>query len=150
MKGRPSWLSAFRGIAPLALAASLSLASPARAGENGEPPPAEAQEFDLERATSSFRSFATSWMAQLVRDADGQRNRFLSSKPRERLTYRRYTDSFETHLRETGRAGTPYVGILTYVEHVYSCTGEKLSSCRLLDSAAIEELFPFTNGGWRY
>lgn len=108
----------------------LMLQSPAFAGE-------------AEDAEAAFQKFATSWVADMERQAK-----------KDRSGARRYTSyeaaAVETKLKPTGNAAAPFVGTLTYVEHVYECQSAQQKSCEKVGSAPVTEIFPFQGGRWRY
>ena len=105
-----------------------------------------------EDAESSFRSFASSWMTKVQRHESAERSKPTvepgASTPM--VTYRGYGDDFSIELRPTGHASAPYVGLLRYEEHVYSCRSAKAENCSVASTIPVTEIFRFQNGSWNY
>jgi hypothetical protein len=59
-------------------------------------------------------------------------------------------DSFETEIRPTGRPSAPYVGVLHYTEHTYTCADALGNDCRVTSSLPVTEIFRFRDGRWGY
>jgi hypothetical protein len=111
--------------------------------------PADAGAAGAER---SFDGFAREWIARAV--ARGQR---ASDAPRARsgaagmaFTYRAVDEDFETELKPTGRPSVPWVGVLHYTEHTYTCADALGSDCRVTSSLPVTEIFRFRDGRWGY
>lgn len=126
----------------LVLLAAAANASPAMIASSGGGDPAE----------RSFASFAEAWISKAV--ARGERD---SDAPRARtgsagliFTYQAVGESFETELRPTGRPSAPYVGVLRYTEHTYTCADVEGSDCRVTSSLPVTEVFRFRGGRWGY
>ena len=66
------------------------------------------------------------------------------------FTYRAVDDTFETELRPTGRPTSPYVGVLRYTEHTYTCNDVHASRCRVTSSLPMTEVFRYRGGRWTY
>ena len=133
--------SLVRGIACAALAALLQAPGiPALAGALPS----------VEAATSSFEQFAAQRIGKLQARAERARERATlqpgSSKPV--ATYRASTEPFETELRRTGSPASPYVGVLRYTQHVYSCEDLSATRCRVASSIPITEIFRYRDGEW--
>ena len=104
------------------------------------------------RVRSTFDRFATAWMEKVQRLEDQQRQnptvRPGAAKPL--VTYRGYGDDFSTELRPTGHPSAPYVGILRYSEHLYSCASVEATNCTVASTIPVTEIFRFENGRWVY
>lgn len=104
------------------------------------------------RAEASFHRFVEGWM-QKVRALEQQHRERPTVKggaTRPLVTYRGYGDEYSVELRPTGHARTPYVGLLRYTEHVYSCETVDAESCRIASSVPVTEIFRYRNGRWSY
>ena len=86
---------------------------------------------------ASFQSFARKWL---------ETRRGWSAPG----TRREIADDFETELRATGDAQSPYVGTLRYCELELSCPEAAPARCTPAKRSAITELFRFEAGEWRY
>jgi hypothetical protein len=106
-----------------------------------------AAEPSSESAERSFKQFAASWMKQIGRDGERPRD---AASGLVRTIVRRVSSDFTTQLRATGKTAAPYVGILSYTEHVYSCSGPAEADCEILESSPVTELFPLQGGEWKY
>lgn len=103
-------------------------------------------------ANTSFASFAEDWMGRA--QARGTRD---SKAPRAHpgaagliFTYRAVDEQFETELRETGRPTSPYVGVLYYTEHTFTCQDVMGGGCRVTSSLPVTEVFRYRDGRWSY
>lgn len=104
------------------------------------------------RAESSFSSFAEQWIGRAV--ARGARD---SKAPRAHsrsaglvFTYRSVDEQFVTELRPTGRPSSPYVGVLYYTEHVFTCNDVRGAGCTVTSSLPVTEVFRYRDGRWSY
>ena len=104
------------------------------------------------RAEASFHRFVEGWM---------QKVRALEQKHRSNptikqgasepvVTYRGYGEGYSVELRPTGNARAPYVGLLRYTEHVYSCRDMDVDSCTVASTVPVTEIFRYQNGRWNY
>ena len=121
-------------------------------GTPGLADPAAIPDAAPEDAESSFRSFASSWMTKVQRHESAERRK-PSVEPgasTPMVTYRGYGDDFSIELRPTGHASAPYVGLLRYEEHVYSCRSAKAENCSVASTTPVTEIFRFQNGRWSY
>lgn len=103
--------------------------------------PAMAGEADVPRA--SFKKFATTWVADLERQAEAKRSgntRFVAYDP----------SGVEISLQPTGNAAAPYVGTLTYTQDVFQCKSARQANCEKVESSPVTEIFPYQGGAWRY
>ncbi|MGH0028660.1 MAG: hypothetical protein ACQGVC_02630 [Myxococcota bacterium] len=123
-------------------AAVAAQGSPAMIARTGAPDQAEA----------AFQRFAEGWISKAV--ARGER---ASDAPRARegsagmvFTYQAVDQAFETELRPTGRPASPYVGVLRYTEHTYTCADVQGSDCKVTSSLPVTEVFRFRDGRWGY
>jgi len=104
------------------------------------------------RAEASFHRFVEEWMQKV--HALELRHRgsptVKSGATRPLVTYRVYGDEYSVELRPTGHARAPYVGLLHYTEHVYSCETTEAESCHVASSVPVTEIFRYQNGRWSY
>ena len=104
------------------------------------------------RAEASFHRFADEWM-QKVRALELEHRSNPTVKDaatRPLVTYRGYGEDYSTELRPTGHPRAPYVGLLRYTEHVYSCETMEAESCRIASTVPVTEIFRYQNGRWSY
>jgi len=107
-------------------------------------------------AGQALETFVRDWIGEMNREANKQRTggRFLVPAPTsdepEIFTYTEYSKDYDVEMKETGSAAAPYVGILKYIEHTYTCRGPARTDCELVESSPITEIFPFKNGRWQY
>jgi hypothetical protein len=115
-------------------------------------PPASFTPGEQERATRSFEKFADSWMAKVQRiEEHDRKNPTIRPGAGEPLvTYRGYGDDYTIELRLTGIPEAPYVGLLRYIELLYSCTNATASDCAIASSVPVTEIFRFQGGRWVY
>jgi hypothetical protein len=140
-------LDPIRACCLIGAACALFAARPALA----EPPAAIRATPDHDvRAT--FERFAATWMEKVHRlEEDQRRNPTVRPGPDHPLvTYRGYGDDFRVELRPTGHPSAPYVGILRYDEHLYSCSDTAASSCTVASTVPVTEIFRFEGGRWVY
>ena len=106
----------------------------------------------LAKAKSSFDRHARSWMAGLEKnEAENRRTAPVYSVAAEPvIRFDGYSDDFETQVKPTGHAGAPFVGILRYKEHLYTCLRDEASRCTVSRSVPVSEIFSFKNGRWTY
>jgi len=123
--------------------ALLGLAAPSLAG-----PPAAIPDAGSERAGRAFDSFAEEWMQKMAR-AESQ-NRTRPTRSGGQYTYRGYESDFRTELKPTGSPANPYVGVLRYREHLFSCSDAGATSCSISATTPVTEIFRFQNGRWVY
>jgi hypothetical protein len=117
-----------------------------------DPAPAAVADGARSRAERSFDTFAREWMAK----ARGLEEHYRAN-PDVKLgstapviTYRGYGDEYTLELRPTGYPSAPYVGLLSYVEHVYSCTRMDAQDCQVAASTPVTEIFRYQDGRWTY
>jgi hypothetical protein len=130
----------------ISICVPLLLAAPAVADPAAIPQAADG------RAERAFERFARDWMDKVHALEEQSRH-----KPTVKVgaqdpvyTYRGYGDDYSTELRPTGRPGAPYVGLLRYTEHVYSCESAEARHCSVASSVPVTEIFRFKNGRWSY
>lgn len=127
------------------LACPVLLARPVRADM-----PASVADSGDTRARVSFERFAGQWMARVHQIEEEQRKnptvRPGATEPM--VTYRGYGDDYSIELRPTGHSAAPYIGLLRYTEHVYSCA--KVGQCTIASSVPVTEIFRFQDGRWIY
>lgn len=106
----------------------------------------------LAKAQSSFNRHARSWMADLEKnEAENRRTAPVYSVAAEPvIRFDGYSDDFETQVKETGHSAAPYIGILRYKEHLYTCLRDEASRCTVSRSVPVSEIFSFKNGRWTY
>ena len=130
------------------LCALLLLAAPALAGS----PAAIRPDSGRARVEASFDRFASDWMKK-VRSLELQHRSNPTVKRGATdpvVTYRGYGADYSVELRPTGNGRSPYVGLLRYTEHVYSCEDMGASSCTTASSVPVTEIFRYQNGRWTY
>jgi hypothetical protein len=114
----------------------------------GESPAAIADSGDA-RAQNSFEVFAKSWMER-AQQLEAEQKKKPTVRPGARapmVTYRGYGDDYSVELRPTGHVQAPYIGLLRYTEHVYSCVHEE---CTVASTVPVTEIFRFQDGRWIY
>jgi hypothetical protein len=57
---------------------------------------------------------------------------------------------FQTELRATGRPESPYVGVLRYTENVMQCADLRGTSCHVVSTFPVIEIFRLRDGHWVY
>ena len=115
-------------------------------------PPAALSNPAQARAEESFQRFVQRWM-QKVRalELKHRSNPTVSDgASRPLVTYRGYGNDYSVELRPTGHARTPYVGLLHYTEHVFSCETMEAENCRIASTVPVTEIFRYQNGRWTY
>jgi len=125
----------------------LAIAAPAWAGS-----PAAIPDSGRHRAEVSFQEFATGWMDK-VRDLEleGQARPTVRVGATEPVvTYRGFGEDYTVELQPTGHPAAPYLGLLRYTEHVYSCRGIEASECNVAATVPVTEIFRFQYGRWNY
>lgn len=138
---------------PLAGLAALAVLLCTASAESAEGPSMIADgEPAAARVEASFESFAAAWMDRALARSrrDSQAPRAQQGASGLRFIYRAVDDSFETELRATGRPSAPYVGVLHYTEHTYTCDDVRASRCRVSSSLPVTEVFRYRDGEWSY
>jgi hypothetical protein len=104
------------------------------------------------RASAEFEEFARAFMREVHSQEarERERPRVAAGPGAAVFTYRGYGDEFRTELRPTGEPSAPFVGLLHYTEHVYSCRDLRGGPCTLADSTPVTEIFRYRNGRWAY
>jgi hypothetical protein len=104
-------------------------------------------------ADASFDEFARTWIdtvneqsvpahpAAMIDDTGAQSGV---------VTVRKYGNGFTTELRETGREGAEYVGILQYDESIYNYREDNVDNCSKPATGAVTEIFRYDDGSWIY
>ena len=130
----------------VALALACGFCTSALAGEPTRAKPSP------ERAAVAFEDFARGFMAKVrSQEARERRQPKVAAGPGSAVfTYRGYGEEFRTELRPTGQAAAPYVGLLHYTEHVYSCRDLEGGSCTVADTVPVTEVFRYKGGRWVY
>ncbi|MBW2267632.1 MAG: hypothetical protein JRH16_03570 [Deltaproteobacteria bacterium] len=114
--------------------------------------PAAIPDSSHDRAGAAFDAFAAKWMDR-ARDTEEQSRANPSVKPGASaplVTYRGYGDDYSLELRPTGNPSAPYVGLLRYTEHLYGCSSIEATTCTIVSSVPITEIFRYQGGRWRY
>ncbi len=103
-------------------------------------------------AEAAFQEFARDFMAKVRSQEERERHkpRVAAGPGNAVFTYRGYGEDFRTEMRPTGQAAAPYVGLLHYTEHVYSCRDMKGGSCTVASSVPVTEIFRYQRGRWSY
>ena len=133
-----------RCIPMIALVALFSAASPAFADspaaiDHGRP-----------GAEAEFKKFAKDFMAKHYRLEEKERKQPTALRGTHQVTYRGYDDTYSVELRPTGHPSAPYVGLLRYTEHIYSCTDMDAKNCRVASTVPVTEIFRYQNCRWSY
>ena len=137
-------------ITALVFVLGLWLWAPASADE---PPRSRAgADANLERAGVAFEDFARDFMEKVRSQEQSERRkpRVAAGPGAAVFTYRGYGEDFRTELRATGQAAAPYVGLLHYTEHVYSCRDLDGGSCTVASTVPVTEIFRYQRGRWSY
>lgn len=130
----------------VALAAPLFVASASLA--QAAPPAALAPSEGQRVAAAALEQFASQWMARMKRvEHDNRRKPVRNASS---VTYRGYSDDFRVELRPTGYAGAPYVGLIRYAEHLFTCSDAGATRCGVTHTTPVTEIFRFQNGRWVY
>ncbi len=132
----------------LTLSLGLWLAMPASADEA----PSAAAPAGQERVERAFQDFARDFMAKVRSQEERERHkpRVAAGPGAAVFTYRGYGEDFRTELRPTGQAAAPFVGLLHYTEHVYSCRDLAGGSCTIASTVPVTEIFRYQRGAWTY
>ena len=114
--------------------------------------PAAIPDVGQRRAERAFQEFASEWMQKVRTLEEESRSRPAVKAGATDLlfTYRGYGDDYSIELQPTGHARTPYVGLLRYTEHVYSCASMRAQSCTVASTVPVTEIFRYRNGRWSY
>lgn len=134
----------------LSFVLSLWLCAPAAADE--APRAGGAADASQERVDAAFQEFARDFMANVrsQEQRERRRPRVAAGPGAAVFTYRGYGEDFRTELRATGQAAAPYVGLLHYTEHVYSCRDLDGGSCTVASTVPVTEIFRYQRGRWAY
>jgi len=110
------------------------------------------EDSSLSAARSAFERHAKSWMADLERsEAENRRKAPVYSVASETvIRFDGYGDEYEIQVKPTKSAQTPFVGILRYKEHTYTCLRDDETRCTVTRSVPVSEIFSFRNGRWTY
>jgi hypothetical protein len=115
-------------------------------------PPAAIPDAGHRRAERAFEEFAADWMSRVHALEQKARSspsvKAGASDPV--FTYRGYGDDYTVELRPTGHARAPYVGLLRYTEHLYSCATLEANRCSIASTVPVTEVFRYKNGRWTY
>ena len=105
-----------------------------------------------DRAKTSFQDFADTWMEKVMATAEKHRQNPTIRPGTEQpmVTWRGYGEEYNVELQPTGNANSPYVGVLRYVEKIYSCTDSAAEDCTVASAIPVTEIFRFQNGRWVY
>ena len=128
----------------------LWLGAPASAGE--APRASAGASASRERAEAAFQDFARDFMAKVRGQEERERHkpRVAAGPGAAVFTYRGYGEAFRTELRSTGQAAAPFVGLLHYTEHVYSCRDLAGGTCTVASTVPVTEIFRYQRGSWVY
>jgi len=124
------------------------LGLPAGAGAE----PASRGSGDDAGAFRAFGDFAKGWMAKMEkRERTNRSTPTLASQGGEPIaTYTGYAPDYRVEVHATGDRTSPYVGVLHYEEHLYTCRDETTRSCQIARSTPVTEVFPYRDGTWKY
>ena len=98
------------------------------------------------QALSAFRIFTETWMEKL-RGASMLQPVAASSQGR---ALKRFSVTHTEEVKPTGSTTNPYIGILHYTEDLYQCADSTETSCTIVDSTPVTEIFRYQNGAWIY
>ncbi|HBZ71191.1 MAG TPA: hypothetical protein DEP35_16245 [Deltaproteobacteria bacterium] len=101
---------------------------------------------DPNQALSAFRIFTETWMEKL-RGASMLQPVAASSQGH---ALKRFSVTHTEEIKPTGSTANPYVGILHYTEELYQCADSTETSCTVVDSTPVTEIFRYQNGAWIY
>lgn len=138
---------------PIAAAALSSLVALFAGGvANASPAAIDRDGAGASSAERSFQGFAGHWIDRAVErsERDSHAPRAHTASSGLVFTYRSVDDQFRTELRPTGHPSSPYVGLLHYTEHVYTCSDVKGSDCHVTSSQPQTEVFRYRDGAWGY
>ncbi len=118
----------------------------------GLPAGADSIEPSLSDARWSFEQHARGWMADLEKNEAANRKKapVYSVADEAVIRFQGYGEAYETEVKPTGSAQTPFVGILRYKENVYTCLRDDAERCTVSSSIPVSEIFSFRNGAWKY
>ena len=131
----------------------ISIASLLLAGGVGAEPAMVARtDGGVAQAKSSFDGFARQWIAKALArsEREGEAPRARSGAAGMTFTYQAVAEDFDTELRPTGRPSAPWVGVLHYTEHTYTCADALGKECHITSSLPMTEVFRFRDGSWGY
>ena len=103
-------------------------------------------------ARSALGDFAKTWMSKM-KNAEAQNRKSPTVRPgaaHSVVTYRGFGDDYKIELRPTGHPTSPFIGILRYSEHVYTCRQAGDSDCSVASSVPVTEIFRYQAGRWVY
>jgi len=105
-----------------------------------------------EHAETAFQDFARDFMAKVRSQEESARHkpRVAAGPGATVFTYRGYGEDFRTELHPTGQAVAPFVGLLHYTEHVYSCRDLEGGTCTVASTVPVTEIFRYQRGRWAY
>ncbi len=141
-----STLSCMTGVAITAIVLLGIGAAPAIAGS-----PASISNAN-ETARSALSDFAKTWMSKM-KNAEAQNRKSPTIRPGAThgvVTYRGFGDDYKIELRPTGHPTSPFIGILRYKEHVYTCRQAGDRDCSVASSLPVTEIFRYQAGRWVY
>jgi hypothetical protein len=115
-------------------------------------PPAAISTSGQDRAERAFQEFARGWMKKVhgLEARERAKPSVTQGPGAPVVTYRGYGDDYRTELRPTGHAVAPYVGLLHYEEHLYSCASMAAENCRVASRVPVTEIFRYQGGRWSY
>ena len=66
------------------------------------------------------------------------------------VTYRGYGDDYSLELRPLATRAPPTWGCSAIPEHLYGCSSIEATTCTIVSSVPITEIFRYQGGRWRY
>jgi len=115
---------------------------------------------DDQEAESKFQQFQQEWMQKLARNGlYGPGSVQCELQPQDQglfvATYKTLGQITSVRVKKTQSAGSPYVGILSYEELLYSCRGRTPEEARkgpfqFESRTSVTEIFRFSKGKWLY
>ena len=114
--------------------------------------PAAISDASRSRAEDQFHQFAKTWMANVKRlqTQDRDKPTVRAGGNGTQVGYRGYGDDYTVELRPTGHPSAPYVGLLRYMELMYSCPSAGSKDCSVSSRVPVTEIFRYENGRWSY
>ena len=115
---------------------------------------------DEEGVESSFKAFQEVWLKKLSQHGSYglehvKVEKVESDNSSYVATYRELGEPQSSRIRKTDSKGSPYVGVFSYEEIVYSNKGETAEEAakgpfKCEKTVTITEIFPYLNGKWVY
>jgi hypothetical protein len=117
-----------------------------------------AEDHDLVVKQAEFDHFASNTVKQFNRNLQFTKEKLQIIKLADGSYLARYHQidetSFDSSIRRSQSKSNPFVGILSYREHVYEAHGESPASCNNSDFSLVQvtpnrHIFSYSKGTWR-